>query len=152
MYCNVSPYFTLLRALSGLIRLLHASCVVFLTHQVALLNVNGPSLLSYCLTPEWPDGCLSRPRGVLGIQWFNFCLTCFHTLIEHKQSSKYIYHFIADSNVTYQELEQNKKSPTVTYYVLYLTRYKKLSLFWLVHSDSYIMILMVYNVVLGFVV
>ena len=52
MYCNVSPYFTLLRALSGLIRLLHALCVVFLTHQVALLNVNGPSLLSYCLTPE----------------------------------------------------------------------------------------------------
>ena len=54
--------------------------------------------------------------------------------------------------MTYQELEQNKKSPTVTYYVLYLRRYKKLSLFWLVHSDSYIVILMVYNVVLGFVV
>ena len=32
----------------------------------------------------------------------------FATLL-HKQSSKsiYVYHFIADSNVTYQELEKN---------------------------------------------
>ena len=85
---------------------------------------------------------------MLGIQWFNFCLTCFHTLIEHKQSSKSIYHFIADFNVTYQELEQ-KQSPTVTYYVLYLRKDQKSSLFWL-HSDSYIMIIMVCNVASGF--
>ena len=48
---------------------------------------------------------------------FNYCLACFCTLTEHKQSSKLVSHFIADLNVTYRELEQNP--PTVTYYVIY---------------------------------
>ena len=51
---------------------------------------------------------------------FNYCLACFYiyyTLIEHKQGSKFVSHFIADFNVMYQELEQN--TPTVTYYVFY---------------------------------
>ena len=42
-------------------------------------------------------------------------LACFYTLIEHKQGSKFVFHFIADFNVMYQELEQN--TPTLTYYV-----------------------------------
>ena len=40
-------------------------------------------------------------------------LACFYTLIEHKQGSKFVFHFIADFNVMYQELEQN--TPTLTY-------------------------------------
>ena len=55
LYCDVFPYFTLLRALSELIRLLPRSCVV-LTHQVALLVACFTILLS----------------------------TCFHALIEHR--------------------------------------------------------------------
>ena len=42
-------------------------------------------------------------------------LACFYTLIEHKQGSEFVFHFIADFNVMYQELEQN--TPTLTYYV-----------------------------------
>ena len=45
------------------------------------------------------------------------CFYGFYTLIEHKQGSKFVFNFIADFNVMYQELEQN--TPTLTYYVLY---------------------------------
>ena len=44
---------------------------------------------------------------------FNCCLACFYALLEHKKSSEFVSHFIADFNVMYQELEQN--IPTVTY-------------------------------------
>ena len=46
-------------------------------------------------------------------------LACFYTLVEHKQGSKFVYHFIADFNVMYQKLEQN--TPTLT--DMYSTRY-----------------------------
>ena len=45
------------------------------------------------------------------------CFYGFYTLIEHKQGSKFVFNFIADFNVMYQELEQN--TPTLTYYVFY---------------------------------
>ena len=37
---------------------------------------------------------------------------CFYTLIEHKQGSKFVFHFIADFNVMHQELVRAKHSHT----------------------------------------
>ena len=50
LYCDVFPYFTLLRALSGLNRLLPH---VLLTHQVALLVACFTILLSYTRMTIW---------------------------------------------------------------------------------------------------
>ena len=51
----------------------------------------GPNLLFCSLTL---DG--HSPWTLSG---FNYCLACFYTLIEHRQGSKFVSHFVADFNV-----------------------------------------------------
>ena len=53
------------------------------------------------------------------VSW-SYLVPCMFPYINLTQSNKFIDHFIADSDVIYQELELN--IPTVTKYVLYLVQ------------------------------
>ena len=69
--CDVFPYFTLLRALSGLVRLYIASCVV-LTHQVALLVACFTILLSNTRMIIWLSTKESARRSVISFLPYMF--------------------------------------------------------------------------------